>query len=65
MISDTTHQHFKHDLGIQIEDALIFGEMLKYLGCPDFQLDGTDNQIIFTFIPHTFATFPNSLSAVE
>ena len=32
MISDTTHQHFKHDLDIEIEDALIFGEMLKYLG---------------------------------
>ena len=32
MISDTTHQHFKHDLDIEIEDALIFGEMLKYFG---------------------------------
>ena len=59
MISDTTHQHFKHDLDIEIEDALIFGEMLKYLGCTDFQLDRTDDQIIFTFIPHTFATSPH------
>jgi hypothetical protein len=32
MISDTTHQHFKRDLDTEIEDALIFGEMLKYFG---------------------------------
>jgi hypothetical protein len=32
MISDTTHQHFKRDLDTEIENALIFGEMLKYFG---------------------------------
>ena len=32
MISDTTHQHFKRDLDTEIEDALIFAEMLKYFG---------------------------------
>jgi hypothetical protein len=57
MISDTTHQHFKHDLDIEIEDPLIFGEMLKYLGMYCLSTRQTDDQIIFTFIPHTFATF--------
>ena len=55
--SDTTHQHFKHDLDIEIEDAIIFGEMPKYLGMYRLSTRQTDDQIIFTFIPHTFATF--------